>query len=409
MTTPKKQRKKKVLPQQTYRARRNVDRARRAQRRARTDRRRQEGRQFKFRVRVVRRYEHLRRQGVAEHRAVALTLACWQARQAWHFPLCASSIRQWARRVRQAGYTDLFPRSKRPHTIHYQVPEVVVEMIYTLRRLYGWGGHRIAAELHARGIWHLTGKTVYQIFRRLELPVKRYALKGRSAGIAYHRYEMDRPNAQWHIDFLQTHLADGTVVYICTVIDDYARYALAAVARTSTSTEWVTAILQQLVARCGRPAELVSDNGREFVSVWEETLTKFGQLLADYGITHRTCAPYYPQGNGKVEAFNKTVRREVLPQPPFATVAELQTALDEFLIYYNHYRLHSALQWHTPASRYTGRAIRCQGLAGIPGLAPMAADPRYGPTGCDPPIPITPTTAQNSRALVLWQAPELGG
>jgi len=44
MTTPKKQRKKKVLPQQTYRARRNVDRARRAQRRARTARRQQERR-----------------------------------------------------------------------------------------------------------------------------------------------------------------------------------------------------------------------------------------------------------------------------------------------------------------------------------------------------------------------------
>lgn len=40
------------------------------------------------------------------------------------------------------------------------------------------GGHRIAAELRARGIWQLTGKTVYHIFRRLDLPVKRYALKG---------------------------------------------------------------------------------------------------------------------------------------------------------------------------------------------------------------------------------------
>ena len=104
---------------------------------------------------------------------------------------------------------------------------------------------------------------------------------------------------------MRTNAMKRTAVYICTVIDDYSRYALAAVARTSTSTEWVTAILQQLVTRCGRPAELVSDNGREFVSVWEDTLTKFGQLLADYGITHRTCAPYYPQGNGKVEAFNK--------------------------------------------------------------------------------------------------------
>jgi hypothetical protein len=48
----------------------------------------------------------------------------------------------------------------------------------------------------------------------LGLSVKPYALKGKSAGIAYRRYEKTRPNIQWHLDLKQTKLADETTVYI---------------------------------------------------------------------------------------------------------------------------------------------------------------------------------------------------
>ena len=304
-----KRRKGKVNKAQTYNGRRRADRARRAQRRARTEQRRIERRQFKFRVKVVRFYRQVRPQ-VSEKRAIELTLARWQPTQPWHFPLCASSIRQWQRIAEREGFAALKPKSKRPHTIHYQVPEVVVGVIFTLRRLFGWGGHRIAAELKERQIGQVSGRTVYKVFDRLGLPVKIYALQGRSDGIAYRRYEKDRPNAQWHIDLKHTTLSDGTKVYICILIDDYSRYALAAIAGTSATTEWVAQVARETIRRCGRPDEVVSDNGREFVSVWENVLTKFGQLLAEEGIEHLKCAPYYPQGNGKAEAFIKTLDHE---------------------------------------------------------------------------------------------------
>jgi len=399
-----KRRKSKVGKGQTYNGRRRADRGRRARRRARTERRRREHQQFKFRVKVVRYYRKLRNQ-VSEKRALELTLARWQPTESWHFPLCASSIRQWHRTAEREGFAALRPKSKRPHTIHYQVPTVVVGIIFTLRRLFGWGGHRIAAELKGREMGQVSGRTVYKIFDRLGLPVKVYALKGRSDGIAYRRYEKDWPNAQWHIDLKHTTLSDGTKVYICIIIDDYSRYALAAVAGTSATTQWVTQVAQKAILRCGQPDEMVSDNGREFVSVWEDSLTKFGQLLAKYGIEHRKCAPYYPQGNGKAEAFIKTLDRELLTGRTFDTLEELQMALDRYLTYYNNYRRHSALGWQTPASRYTGRAITIRGLAGIPGIEPMATDPHWGESYCDPPIQITPLTAQNARALSVWIEP----
>jgi transposase InsO family protein len=219
-------------------------------------------------------------------------------------------------------------------------------------------------------------------------------------GISYRRYEKKRPNQQWHIDLKQTKLSDGTKVYICILIDDYSRYALAAVAGLNKTSQWVTSVAQEAFTTAAHPTELVSDNGTEFASLWEESLTQFGQLLLTHGINHRTTAAYYPQGNGKAEAFIKTLDRELLRQHPFETLEDLQTALDRYLVYYNNYRLHSGIGWQTPASRYTACAISVTGLAQIPGLQPMAANPSYGPSGSGPPIPITPLTALKFRALV---------
>ena len=306
------------------------------------------------------------------------------------------------RQVKQAGghYHGLRSQSRRPHRINYHVSVQVVGIIFTWRHQFGWGGHRIAAELQRRGIAHLSGRTVYRLLDRLGLPVKPYALKGRSDGIAYRRYEKTHPNLQWHLDLKETHLADGTTVYIAILIDDHARYVLAAVAGLAKTSTWTAAVVQQAVDRAGRPQEIVTDNGREFVSAWEGSLTPFGQRLLDLDIHHRACAPYYPQGNGKAEAFIKTLTRELLSRHTFDTLADLQTALDQFLRYYNNYRGHSSLGWQAPVTRFAGRAVTVRGLAALPGLEPMAANPAWGPSYCDPPVTITPTTVENRNALL---------
>jgi len=229
-----KKRKKKVSKAQTLAGRRRADKARRERSRAKAKRRRENQRAFKFRVKVVRWYRDLK-QRLPEKRAVQLVMEKYGPTEAWHFKLSVSTIRRWHRLVgSKHHYAALRPKSTRPHTLHYQVPPLVVGIIFVLRQQLGWGGHRIAAELQSRGIWQLAGQTVYNIFDRLGLTVKTYALKGRSDGIRYRRYEKKKPNQQWHIDLKQTKPSDGTTVYIWVLIDDYARYALAARSRAFT-------------------------------------------------------------------------------------------------------------------------------------------------------------------------------
>ena len=397
-------RKAKVYKGLVLAHRRQMDRARRArQRRERREHTWQRQREFRFRVKVVCYFYKLRERGVSEKRAVELTLDKYRPRKEGDFRLSASTIRNWVRQVSRANGDRkvLRPKSRRPKHITFRVPDRVVGIIFTLRHQLGWGGHRIAAELKERGIAKISGRTVYKIFDRLGLPVRVYALKGKSDGIAYRRYEKNRPNAQWHIDLKQTCLADGTKVYVCIIIDDYSRYALAAVVGLEKTTEWTARVTEQTVGKGGTPDEIVTDNGREFTSGWEDVLTKFGQLLVELDIKHVTTTPYYPQGNGKAEAFIRTLNRELLKRQTFETVEELQAALDRFLIYYNNYRLHSSLGWKAPVTRFTGRVVGICGLAGILGLEPMAADPKWGPSSCNPPIGITPTTTRDRQALAL--------
>jgi transposase InsO family protein len=61
--------------------------------------------------------------------------------------------------------------------------------------------------------------------------------------------------------------------------------------------------------------------------------------------------------NGKAEAFIKTLDRELLARRTFASLDDLQAALDRYLTFYNNYRLHSSLGWQPPVTRYAGRPI----------------------------------------------------
>jgi putative transposase len=400
-------RKAKIYKNQVLAYRRQLDRARRARRRReQREQTKKRQRKFKFRVKVVRYFQRLREMGAPEKEAVELTYEQYRPREAWHLPLSFSTIRNWFRQVKRANghYQFLRPKSCRPKQITYQVSVKVIGLIFTWRHQLGWGGHRIAAELKRRGLASIRGRTVYNIFDRLGLSVKPYALKGKSAGIAYRRYEKTQPNIQWHMDLKQTKLADGTTVYICIVIDDHSRYVLLALVGLEKTTAFTSQAVKEAVEQAGQPDEIVTDNGREFVPAWEGSLTQFGQQLDQLDIEHLTPPPYYPQANGKAEAFIKTLNRELLCRRSFATVEQLQLAVDEFLIYYNNYRGHSSLGWQAPVTRLAGRAVMVRGLAAIPGLEPMAADRQWGPAYCDPPVKITPTTVRDRNALVLLMA-----
>lgn len=94
---------------------------------------------------------------------------------------------------------------------------------------------------------------------------------------------------------------------------------------------------------------IITDNGSAFIA------RDFKIFLREAGMTHVKTSPYYPQSNGKIERFHKTLKSAALrrfqPQDP----DEARRVVEDFVHHYNHGRLHSAIGYITPADMLAGR------------------------------------------------------
>ncbi len=120
---------------------------------------------------------------------------------------------------------------------------------------------------------------------------------------------------------------------------------------------------------CGRPLDLMSDNGSLFVHWMPGVLTRFGRTLRELAVRHIRTQVDSPWTNGKIEAFWATLKSEVLDREIFRSLADAEAALEHFARYYNYHRLHGEIDWCTPGERYDGTPFTDRGFENIPALA----------------------------------------
>ena len=116
-------------------------------------------------------------------------------------------------------------------------------------------------------------------------------------------FEVDRPNALWHLDFhhgsrrVLTDAGSWEKPVGLAVLDDHSRVVMHFQWYLRETTETLCHALWQAILRFGLPLELLSDNGGPMTS--EETTNGLARL----GIGHRTTLPYSPHQNGKQETW----------------------------------------------------------------------------------------------------------
>ena len=72
-------------------------------------------------------------------------------------------------------------------------------------------------------------------------------------------------------------------------------------------------------------------------------------------MTHVKTSPYYPQSNGKIERFHKTIKQECIrPKTPL-TLEDAQRVVGQYITEYNTVRLHSAIGYVTPQDMLDGK------------------------------------------------------
>jgi putative transposase len=224
----------------------------------------------------------------------------------------------------------------------------LIDKQYTQTPFYGWP--RMTAFLRREG-YAVNHKRVQRLIGLMGLqaiyPKPRTSSPARDHKIYPYLLRglvITHPDQVWSSDITYLPLPGG-FMYLVAIMDWYSRYVLAWRLSNTLDTLFCIAALQE--ALHGRQPEIFNtDQGCQFTSV------AFTGLLETAGIRISMDGRGRALDNIFVERLWRTVKYEDVYLNKYATVPELIDGLTRFFIFYNDERLHSRLDYRTPAEVY---------------------------------------------------------
>jgi transposase-like protein len=130
-----------------------------------------------------------------------------------------------------------------------------------------------------------------------------------------------------------------------------SRYIVAWDVRTSMQEADAEIVLQRgREAWPGVRPRIISDRGSQFAA------RDFKEFIRLWQTSHVLTSPHYPQSNGKLERFHRTLKQAAIrPKTPLC-LEDARRVVGQFIEHYNSMRLHSAIGYVTPRDRLEGRA-----------------------------------------------------
>jgi putative transposase len=158
----------------------------------------------------------------------------------------------------------------------------------------------------------------------------------------------------WHIDVSYINIS-GTFYYLCSVLDGYSRLLVHWELRASMTEAEIEIVLQRAREKYpdARP-RIISDNGPQFLA------RDFKEFIRIAGMTHVRTSPYYPQSNGKLERWHKSLKSECIRPGTPLSQQDAERLIQQYVDHYNHVRLHSAIGFVTPMDMLAGRQKEIQ-------------------------------------------------
>ena len=153
----------------------------------------------------------------------------------------------------------------------------------------------------------------------------------------------------WHVDVSYINIC-GTFYCLCSVLDGCSRFIVHWEIRESMTEAEIEIIIERAKEAFpdARP-RIISDNGPQFIA------KDFKEFIRISGMTHVRTSPYYPQSNGKIERWHKSLKTECIrPQTPLS-LDDARRIVGQFVTHYNEVRLHSAIGFVTPKDKLEGR------------------------------------------------------
>lgn len=208
------------------------------------------------------------------------------------------------------------------------------------------GYRRLAYMMLDQNVVAVSPASVYRVLHNAGLLNRKNNTQSKK-GSGFHQPQ--KAHEHWHVDIAYLNIA-GTFYFITSVLDGYSRAVIHWDIKEKMGQDEVQIILQK--AKELYPNEeprVISDNGPQFIA------KDFKEFIRISGMTHVRTSPYYPQSNGKLERFNKTLKSECIRPGCPLTLEDAKRIVSAFVHEYNEVRLHSAIAYVTPKDMLEGR------------------------------------------------------
>jgi transposase InsO family protein len=252
--------------------------------------------------------------------------------------------------VSRAGFYR-YLQAEAPEEEHLAERAAVQEVVLAHRRRYGY--RRVTKTINQGGL-KINHKRVLRYMREdnlLALRHKAYVSttdSGHELEVFFNlawRMELTAINQLWVADITYIRLR-GEFVYLAVVLDAFSRSVVGWALERRLHTGIARAALELAIGARKPPPGLVhhSDRGVQYAS------REYAGCLAQHGIVPSMSRAGNPYDNAKCESFMKTLKQEEIYCNRYRDLAELRDHVQEFIEqYYNRQRLHSALNYATPA------------------------------------------------------------
>jgi putative transposase len=208
------------------------------------------------------------------------------------------------------------------------------------------GYRRVAYMMLDANVVAVSPSSVYRVLKQAGL-LRSWARKISKKGTGFEQPTL--PHQHWHVDIAYINI-HSTFFYLCSVLDGYSRFIVHWELKTQiTELELEIILLRAKEIFPNTYPRIISDNGPQFIA------RDFKEFIRLMQMSHVRTSPYYPQSNGKIERYHRSIKSECIRPATPLSLADGRSLIVGYVHHYNTLRLHSAIGYVTPVDKLMGQ------------------------------------------------------